>query len=168
MYVVFKIALFFSLTNFFLIFVEYAYSLYKKDGVYSLWGAVGNVCNGLVLRFVSDKAVAFHFAYFVVLYAFLGYSQISFEVVPFLYCLLIVDLVYYFFHRMHHSFHFLWMFHHVHHGDDKLNLSTAYRISWDSRGVDVSSSLARRVMIAQTPKKQFLPPLIIHRNIINA
>ena len=130
MYIVFKIVLFFSFVNFGIIFLEFFLSLYKKDSIYSVWGTIGNVCNGVVLRFVSDKAVTFHFAYFAALFTLFGHAQAPFSAISFLYCLLLVDFVYYLFHRMHHSVSFLWMFHHVHHGDDRLNLSTAYRISW--------------------------------------
>lgn len=126
----FKIALIFGYINFFIIFLECLYSFYKKDKLYSLWGTIGNVCNGLIMRFISGKFVAFHLVYFTLWYAYLGYGQKNTGPIGFIYCLLLVDFIYYLFHRMHHSFSFLWTFHAVHHGDDKLNLSTAYRISW--------------------------------------
>lgn len=41
---------------------------------------------------------------------------------------LLLDLLLYFWHRVSHSFDFLWMFHKVHHNDPYLNISTAFRI----------------------------------------
>ncbi|MGR9114709.1 MAG: sterol desaturase family protein [Gammaproteobacteria bacterium] len=41
---------------------------------------------------------------------------------------LLLDLVYYLWHKASHSFDCLWLFHRVHHNDPALNVSTAFRI----------------------------------------
>ena len=41
---------------------------------------------------------------------------------------LVLDLTIYLWHRVCHSFDFLWMFHKVHHSDRYLNTSTAFRV----------------------------------------
>lgn len=42
--------------------------------------------------------------------------------------LLLLDLIYYLWHKASHSFDWLWLFHRVHHNDPYLNVSTAFRI----------------------------------------
>lgn len=45
---------------------------------------------------------------------------------------ILVDLVYYWFHRLSHTNRFLWAFHFTHHTGQKFNLLTAYRLNWFS------------------------------------
>eukprot|EP01012_Entosiphon_sulcatum_P003910 TRINITY_DN11412_c0_g1_i1.p1 TRINITY_DN11412_c0_g1~~TRINITY_DN11412_c0_g1_i1.p1 ORF type:complete len:480 (-),score=28.55 TRINITY_DN11412_c0_g1_i1:6-1424(-) len=51
---------------------------------------------------------------------------------PFIYLLtlIVVDFLYYWFHRWAHEFSVLWAGHSVHHSSDHYNLSTALRQSW--------------------------------------
>ncbi len=125
-----KILLFLGYITIFLIFIEFIYSIYKKDGIYSKKGTLANVLNGLVLVLVSRYFITLYIGYFIVLYSLLNYEAFHFTVVNFAIALLLVDFMYYLFHLLHHRIYFFWKFHHVHHGDNKLNLSTSYRISW--------------------------------------
>lgn len=115
-----------------ILFIEIACSLFWKDGMYSLFGTIGNVANGFVAKFLSFWIIATYAGYYVLwhLNAYAIFPPISITPVSFVICLLLVDFFYYLFHRMHHTFEFFWMFHASHHGDDKLNLSTALRVSW--------------------------------------
>jgi sterol desaturase/sphingolipid hydroxylase (fatty acid hydroxylase superfamily) len=79
--------------------------------------------NGIFLVFISNKFILFYLGYFTFWYSLLKF------VLLFFISLILVDFMYYIFHRLHHALPLLWVFHHVHHGDKKLNLSTAYRIS---------------------------------------
>ncbi|MDQ7250418.1 sterol desaturase family protein [Dongia sedimenti] len=44
--------------------------------------------------------------------------------------LLVVDLAYYWFHRLSHQVAWLWATHAVHHSSTRFNLSAAYRLGW--------------------------------------
>lgn len=46
---------------------------------------------------------------------------------------LATDFVYYWFHRMLHTYPFFWSQHCIHHSSTELNLSTAGRLSWTTR-----------------------------------
>ncbi len=48
----------------------------------------------------------------------------------FLACFLLVDLAYYWFHRLHHEVRLLWAAHVTHHSSQYYNLATALRQSW--------------------------------------
>ncbi len=122
--------IFFSFLTFFLILIEFLYSIYKKDNIYSTKGTVTNILNGIGLIFISRKFILFYTGYFLIWYSFLNYKNYPFGLLSFIIALFLVDFIYYIFHLLHHRIKIFWTFHHVHHGDDKLNLSTAYRISW--------------------------------------
>ncbi len=125
-----KILLFLGYTTIFLIFIEFIYSLYKKDGIYSKKGTISNTLNGAVLIFISRQFIILYMGYFITWYYILDHEAFSISLINIILALLLVDFAYYLFHLLHHRFIFFWTFHHVHHGDNKLNLSTAYRISW--------------------------------------
>jgi sterol desaturase/sphingolipid hydroxylase (fatty acid hydroxylase superfamily) len=48
----------------------------------------------------------------------------------FLVCFFLADFIYYWFHRVSHSWEPLWAFHLIHHSSLQMNLSTAYRLNW--------------------------------------
>lgn len=125
---IFKVLFYF---NFFVILIEYIYSAYHKDGVYSQNGTLNNVLNGLVLNFLSPKFFGFYFLLFLKMYDYMHpYIVLKFNIFSFILCLFFVDFMYYIFHLVHHKIYFFWSLHIVHHSDEKLNLSTAHRISW--------------------------------------
>lgn len=45
-------------------------------------------------------------------------------------CLVLMDFLYYLFHRLSHATKFFWMFHFVHHSDKHYNLSVGFRSSF--------------------------------------
>ena len=132
-----KESVFFSLfaVTYFFIFVEYLYSRYKKDGVYSSSGTLGNLLRGVFLQFFSYYIVGFYIFLLALssdsFYAkILSFRNTEFSIINFIYGLLIVDFCWYLFHKTNHTIPFLRRLHKTHHGDDKLNLSTALRVSW--------------------------------------
>ncbi|MEM9177631.1 MAG: sterol desaturase family protein [Myxococcota bacterium] len=44
--------------------------------------------------------------------------------------LVLIDLVYYFYHRAQHRFPLLWAIHELHHADEELNATSSYRTYW--------------------------------------
>lgn len=68
--------------------------------------------------------------------AFLGLaSRFAFFKIPntvwtFLLSFVVADFIYYWFHRVSHSWKPLWAFHLIHHSSMWMNLSTAYRLNW--------------------------------------
>ena len=105
------------------------YSYFKKDGVYSRNGTIGNTLNFFMLGYISQKITPIFLTYFFVWYSWMHYSISTTPLIMVLSGLVLVDGVYYFFHRLFHSIPLLWQFHSVHHSDDHFNLSTSFRIS---------------------------------------
>ncbi len=109
---------------------EFLYSIAKQDGEYSLRGTLGNLLRNMVTRLIQRTLHSVSSAYVFFAYIGLGYQNGPVGWSSVLACLVLVDLMYYFVHRTHHAFSFLWVFHSIHHGDDKFNLSTGMRVSW--------------------------------------
>jgi len=55
-------------------------------------------------------------------------SYIASPVLKVIVSFLLLDLMYYLWHKASHSFDCLWIFHRVHHSDPHLNVSTAFRV----------------------------------------
>jgi sterol desaturase/sphingolipid hydroxylase (fatty acid hydroxylase superfamily) len=112
--------------------IELIVSLYKRDGMYTVWGTVGNSVSAFIGRFIALRIVTLYLG----LYSLWGITTLfdlrmaHDNLAGFLLCFVIVDLIYYIFHRIHHKVDFFWTFHHVHHGDHQFNLSTSLRVSW--------------------------------------
>lgn len=116
----------------FLIILEYLYSMHKKDGAYSTPEMVGNFLNAIIMKFfLNNIGIMSYFGYLVLikkqipsLVTFTGQSFLAYVM-----CIVIIDFTFYWYHRAQHRFKLLWSMHFVHHSDDKLNLSTSYRMS---------------------------------------
>lgn len=110
-----------------LIFVEIAWSLYAKKNAYDFKESICTLFIAIVQRVIvslgaGNVLVTFFYNNAPFKFTF-GYWQ-------FIPVILIADLVYYFQHRLHHAWPFLWSLHQVHHSSTKLNLIAANRQSW--------------------------------------
>ncbi len=119
-----------SILSILIILLEFSYSVYKKDNIYSVRGTLGNLLRGIVYKLITKKLLGFYFIIFYSFYGYPYYSNVSINIISFISCLIIVDFFAYLLHRMNHSIDFFWMFHFVHHSDNKFNLSTGIRVPW--------------------------------------
>ncbi len=117
------------ISAFTLIAIEFLYSNYKKDNIYSKNQLYENLKQGIFLMSISYALASLYFIFFENIFLFLGYSYSAFTFLSFVFCLLLVDMQYYFFHRIHHTYKILKHLHKVHHSDEHYNLSTSLRIS---------------------------------------
>jgi len=62
----------------------------------------------------------------------LSLFKLAHNVWTFLLTFLVTDFIYYWFHRISHSWKPLWAFHLVHHSAMQMNLTTSYRLNWFS------------------------------------
>lgn len=109
---------------------EYLYSVYKKDNIYEKWEFLGNLLNGVVLNAVSYFFGKIYLTLAEKIHLTSLHHYIQINVFNFILCVIFVDFCYYIFHRLHHMVPTLWHLHTVHHGDNMMNMSTSYRISW--------------------------------------
>ncbi len=94
----------------------------RKDTIASLSMGVGNVLIDLFMKGV-------HLA---LLTALVPFALLHLDGSWWVWALLLIlaDLVYYWFHRLHHEVRFLWAAHENHHSSQRYNFSTALRQSW--------------------------------------
>lgn len=112
--------------------LEYFFSLLKKDEVYSFGSFSVNILTQF-FGIVKDITLP--------VLSVMGIIAVADKYIPHIYtipstattlllCVLLMDFLYYVFHRANHHFLVLWMFHFVHHSDKKYNLSVGFRSSW--------------------------------------
>lgn len=111
--------------------LEFLYSSHKKDDVYSFKEFLCNITNGALYEVFLNRIIfIFYINTFITLgRIIIGQPKLEFSYFNLFLCLLISDLTFYIYHRLHHKFEILWLLHFVHHSDKKLNLSTTYRFS---------------------------------------
>lgn len=118
-------------TLFLLVLIEFLYNFYKKDSFYSLKETLPNILNQILIIFINNLIPVFSViggALFINnFFPHLDYFNIRNNFLSFIFGLLILDLMYYIFHRASHKFKILWSIHFAHHSDTKLNLSTGFR-----------------------------------------
>ena len=127
-----------------LIALEYTYSkthkkkdLYeKKDLMASLGMGIGSAIIAPLIKTIS-AIVIFNLVYELfnpivngVRMNIMGWESFGYAWYVWIFCQLLDDFSYYWFHRQNHNVRFLWAAHIVHHSSDNFNLGTAVRNGW--------------------------------------
>ncbi|MDN6290575.1 MAG: sterol desaturase family protein [Tetragenococcus koreensis] len=127
-----------------LIAIELSYSKTKdnkklynwKDLLSSLSLGIGSAVIGALMKTVS-MILVFNFAYELfnpivdgVRSNIMGWDSFGYAWYIWIFCMLLDDYTYYWFHRQNHMVRFLWAAHIVHHSSDNFNLGTAVRNGW--------------------------------------
>lgn len=101
-------------------------SFYKAGDTYCTSGLLfGNIIMGFVIK---SSIVAFHF----VLYEYRFFDLMSSMPIWLLWVLtfILIDLVFYIYHRMSHRVRFLWTVHMSHHSSEEMNFAVSFRQAW--------------------------------------
>lgn len=114
------------------VIVEATQATLKRDNFYDLSDALTNifmfVC-GAILRPIT---VVWTFFLFSVLEPF-KILDIENSLSSFFLGLIVVDFVYYWYHRVSHKVGFFWTMHHTHHSSLWMNFTIAFRLNWLAR-----------------------------------
>lgn len=124
-YIVLAIPLFFVLMG-----LELAWSAYTHRKVYRFNDFVANLGCGIGSQVVGAFTKAGIFALYLAVYDHWRLFTLPSTPLTWLIAFLLVDLLYYWFHRLSHEVNFLWAAHIVHHQSEEYNLSVALRQSW--------------------------------------
>jgi len=124
-YIALAIPLFFLLMG-----CELAWSAWSGRKVYRFNDFVANLGCGIGSQIVGAFTKAVIFAVYLWVYDHWRLFTIETSALTWLVTFLLVDLLYYWFHRLSHEVNFLWAAHIVHHQSEEYNLSVALRQSW--------------------------------------
>ncbi len=124
-YIVLAIPLFFVLMG-----LELAWSAWTHRKVYRFNDFVANLGCGIGSQVVGAFTKAGIFAVYLAVYDQWRLFTLPSTPLTWLLAFLLVDLLYYWFHRLSHEVNFLWAAHIVHHQSEEYNLSVALRQSW--------------------------------------
>ena len=101
-------------------------SFYKAGDTYCTSGLLfGNIIMGFVIK---SSIVAFHF----ILYEYRFFDLMSAMPIWLLWVLtfILIDLVFYIYHRMSHRVRFLWTVHMSHHSSEEMNFAVSFQQAW--------------------------------------
>ena len=116
----------------FLILIEvlfssfYNKSLYKKNDTLCTMGLLtGNILMVFALKGIT---LAFHFYLFQ--FKFFDLSTLMPIWALWILTFVMIDLVFYFYHRISHRVNFLWAIHMSHHSSEEMNFAVSFRQAW--------------------------------------
>lgn len=112
-----------------LIFIEVIWSVFTKKGSYNLKDSFSNfiiIVIGRLLKPISLAWGLFLFESVTPLQVF----NLPVNIYTFLLTFVVVEMVYYWYHRWSHEIPFLWAIHHTHHSSMWFNLTAAGRLNW--------------------------------------
>ena len=124
-YIALAIPLFFLLMG-----IELAWSAYTHRKVYRFNDFVANMGCGIGSQIVGAFTKAGIFAVYLAVYDNWRLFTLENSVLTWIVTFLLIDMLYYWFHRLSHEINFLWAAHIVHHQSEEYNLSVALRQSW--------------------------------------
>jgi sterol desaturase/sphingolipid hydroxylase (fatty acid hydroxylase superfamily) len=124
-YIALAIPLFFLLMG-----MELAWSAWSNRKVYRFNDFVANMGCGIGSQIVGAFTKAGIFAIYLAVYDNWRLFTLENSVLTWIVTFLLVDMLYYWFHRLSHEINFLWAAHIVHHQSEEYNLSVALRQSW--------------------------------------
>jgi sterol desaturase/sphingolipid hydroxylase (fatty acid hydroxylase superfamily) len=115
---------------FLLMGVELAWSAWSGRKVYRFNDFIANMGCGIGSQVVGAFTKAMIFAAYLLVYEHARLFTLGTTALTWVFAFLLVDLLYYWFHRLSHEVNFLWAAHIVHHQSEEYNLSVALRQSW--------------------------------------
>lgn len=123
--IILAIPLFFLLMG-----LELAWSAWSGRKVYRFADFVANLGCGIGSQVVGAFTKTMIFAVYLWVYDHARIFTLPNTALTWLIAFLLIDLFYYWFHRLSHEVNFLWAAHIVHHQSEEYNLSVALRQSW--------------------------------------
>lgn len=122
--------------------------------VYQIADTVTNTACGISDRVFNIFFDTIQFVLWSSLYAHVALVKLPVSVLGWFGCLVIVDFIWYWYHRMGHEVRLFWAVHSLHHQSEEFNISVGFRIS-------IFQSILRGVFWLLLPILGFHPELIL-------
>ncbi len=109
--------------------IEFLYDLRQPHRAYRLNAAISNISCGIFEQLTGFISKGLFLVLYLALYEHARLTTLQDSLWVFVALVVLVDLVFYFFHRLSHRCSFLWAGHVVHHEVEEFNLTVALRRS---------------------------------------
>lgn len=140
---------------FLFVFLEFiAAKKLKRHGLFHYEGSITNLSVGIAERLLNLLISGGFYAIFTVIYSNYRIFEIPKFPLDWLFLLLIVDFVWYWYHRLGHEVNIFWAAHIVHHQSEEFNLTVSARIT-------TIQAVIRNIFWCILPLLGFDPTLII-------
>jgi sterol desaturase/sphingolipid hydroxylase (fatty acid hydroxylase superfamily) len=112
--------------------IEAIYSAYQNKGWYKLGDSLGSIglFAGNTIAVLLTKSIGLGVYLWVYQYNIFNIADVLPTWATWLCAFLLIDFVYYWFHRASHRMRFLWAIHMNHHSSEEMNLLVAFRQAW--------------------------------------
>jgi len=115
-----------------IIVAEALYSAWKKKDLYQKGDSLGSIglFTGNFLIVLFTKGLTFGFYLYLFQYNLFNIADALPMWRVWIFALLIIDFVFYWYHRLSHRVRFLWAIHMTHHSSEEMNFLVAFRQGW--------------------------------------
>ncbi|MBS1595823.1 MAG: sterol desaturase family protein [Bacteroidetes bacterium] len=114
----------------FFVLLEAYYGYRAKKDYYRLNDTLTNLSLGIGSQLSSVLTKGVIFGFYIYIYNHFAVLKLPRTLWSFALCLVLLDFLYYWAHRLSHEINFLWGAHVAHHQSEEYNLSVALRQSW--------------------------------------
>ena len=111
------------------ILIEIIWAWRRSNSIYNLKDSLSNFSIVLVAKLLKPLTLAWSYFVFSSI-EHLKLFEIPMNAGSFVLTFLLVELIYYWYHRLSHEWPVLWVLHHTHHSSPWFNFTTAGRLNW--------------------------------------
>jgi sterol desaturase/sphingolipid hydroxylase (fatty acid hydroxylase superfamily) len=111
------------------LYIEYYIAKKQRKDVFKYGSSISNISVGIAERFINLFVAGLFYNIFVWIYNNYAIFTIANKWYTAILCLLVADLVWYWYHRAGHQINLFWAAHIVHHHSDEFNFTAAARIT---------------------------------------
>lgn len=122
--------------------------------LYQISDTVTNTACGISDRVFNIFFDTIQFVLWTHLYQYVAIVKLEVSLLNWIICLLVVDFIWYWYHRLGHEVRFFWAVHSLHHQSEEFNISVGFRIS-------IFQSILRGTFWLLLPTLGFSPELIL-------
>lgn len=137
-----------------IILAEYWIGLLKKKKVYTFSNTVSNLSIGIAERMLDILYGSVAWVVISYVYENFAVAHIPAHIFTWLLLFVLVDFLWYWYHRIGHEVYLFWCFHVVHHQSEEYNFSVAARIT-------VLQSFVRLIFWSLLPLAGFSPAMVM-------
>jgi sterol desaturase/sphingolipid hydroxylase (fatty acid hydroxylase superfamily) len=116
-----------------LVAAEFVYCLVKKNGYYKFQDSMADIGTGILNQFMNLFVFYLVINFFEYLYHNVAFFKLEATTTNYIILFFLIDFLFYWFHRIGHTYHLFWAAHMPHHSSEELNYAVGLRSSITQR-----------------------------------